>query len=297
MKLARVVVALALMSVPLAACGDEEKKGDEETKGQSKSAYVKQASAICAESQAAFDKLEETDFPVTRAALPPLFGKAEMIFAKQISDLRALDAPAADQAKVEKLLAAGDALVADFKRASKDAEFGAELFSGGGGESQAAFDQQLAAVGLKCEGEAPPKKLDPATFSAEKRAYVKQADAICVVGQKKTSPLGERIFQAGFPPELSSWAKYLPAIEEALRINIANIKQLTPPAEDKATIEALIARQDKINDQLDKAGKLAASGDEAGFTAVAQEVFPEGENAELDKDLRAYGFQVCGAND
>lgn len=36
---------------------------------------------------------------------------------------------------------------------------------------------------------------------------------------------------------------------------------------------------------------LAACGD------VAQKAFPEGENAELDKDLQAYGFQVCGSND
>lgn len=291
MRLAPVVVVLAIVSPLLAACGD-----DDASTGPSKAEYVKQATAICTASQAAFDKLEETDFPVTRSALTPLFAKATLIFEKQISDLRALDAPAGEQADVDRLVAAGQTVVADFRRASRDPKYGAKLFTEGGGEHQAAFDEQLMAVGLKCEEEGAPKKLDPATFSAEKRAFVKQADAICRATYAKTSPLGERIYQGGFPPELSSWAKFMPPIADTLRANIEKIKRLTPPADDKATIADLTTRQDRINDQLDMAAKLAASGDEPGFTKVAQAVFPEGANAEIDKDLQAYGFQVCGSN-
>ena len=60
-----------------------------------------------------------------------------------------------------------------------------------------------------------------------------------------------------------------------------------PATPERCSSDPHCLDSEKVNDQLDGAGKLAASGDEPGFTAVAQDVFPEGENAEIDEDLHA----------
>lgn len=290
MKFARVVVALALASVPLAACG-----GDDEDKTLSKAEYVKRGNAICAESTAEFNKLFETDFPAIPAAIPGFFDKVTPIFERQTADLRGLDGPDADQAKVDRMLAAADKAVADFKRGSKDEKLGAELFQEEGGKNQAAFEKQAKAVGLKCDEDEPSeKKLDAATFSAEKQAYIKKADAICRETVKKSSALEERYFRS-FPPELEAWAKFLPPVVKLVRSDLAKTERLTPPAEDKAKIDELIARQEQIVDQFEEMAKVAATGDEAEFQAVSKDIFAETDNT--DDDLVAYGFQVCGSQE
>lgn len=291
MKLAHAVTALGLASVALlVACGDDEKQP------LSKSEYVKQGNAICATSQKQFNQLFETEFPTTPAALPGFFGKATPIFEQQMSDLRALDGPDADQAKVDRMLATGDKAVADYERATKDEKLGGKLFAEEGGKNQAAFDKQATAVGLKCDEdeETPAKKLDPKTFSPDKRAYVAKIDAVCRANEKKFSALEGRYLQS-FPPELEVWAKFLPAIVEVGRAGSAEIEKIEPPAADKAKIDALNARQEALLERFSRAGEAAADNDEKSFQSLSSAMFADGD--ELDEDLRAYGFQVCGSEE
>jgi len=193
------------------------------------------------------------------------------------------------------MLAAGDKAVADFRRATEDDKLAVKLFQEEGGENAAAFEKQAKAVGLKCDDDdPPPKKLDPATFSPEKQAYIKKADAICAESNKKARPLEERYFRS-FPPELDAWAKFLPAVAKLGRADVTKTERLTPPAEDKATIDELNARQEKILDRLEQAGKVAESGDEDAFQRAFQGTFAEGEK--INDDLVAYGFQACGSQE
>lgn len=296
MKPRPVHVVLALIGTFLVACGDDDEP-------LSKREYLAKGNAICAESQAKFNRLFETDFPATQGAVPNFFRRATPIYEKQISDLRALDGPEADKTKIKALLAVGDRAAADFERARKDPKYGARLFSEEGGRNASEFDKRAQAYGLKScgedeeEGEQEAKqeaKTDPSTFSAEKRAYIKEADAVCRRSNAEFSRLEERYLKS-FPPPLETWARFLPGVVEVARASLADLKRITPPDADKETIDDLLARQERLLDDFEQAATAAAAKDEDRFLKLSQKAFPAGD--EIDADLRAYGFEACGAEE
>jgi hypothetical protein len=289
----RVTALLVLAAVMLvgAACGDDDE-------GLTKSQYVSKGNAICKTSDDAFNRLFETDFPSIPEKVPAFFEKAVPIVEKEVDDMRALDPPEADEETIEAMLALGEKSVTDFEKATKDSEFGVELFTQEGGENSREFHKKAVAYGMgECgeddEGESTPK-LDPATFSPEKRAYVDKADAICKKADAKSDPVEESMF-ASFPPALQQWAKGLPQLVAIVRTEVAEFEALAPPAADKATIAAIIAQEKDTLDKLDRGARLAVAGDADGFAEAVGPIF--GTFEEIDGKLKAYGFQFCGSED
>lgn len=293
MKLGPVFVAVVLGGSLLVACGS-----DDSDEALSKSEFIAKGDAICSKSNAEFQKLFDTDFPTTQAAIPTFFDKAAASYRKQVNGLRELKEPEADKARMEKLLASGDRTLADFEKASMDAKFGATLFSEEGGKNSRAFEKQAKAYGFaKCEKDEEDERkpeVNPSSFSAEKKAYIKDADAICREGNAKFSALEKRYLKS-FPPPLEGWGKFLPEIVKAGRAQTADLEKITPPEADTAKIKGLLTRQKEVIAQFEKAGVTAAAKDEEAFQTLSKKMFAAGD--ELDADLRAYGFQECGSEE
>ncbi len=292
MRLSLFLVTLALVGSVLVACGD-----DDDDEALSKSEYIAEADRICARANADFEQLFETDFPTTQAALSDFFEKAGPIRRRQMEDLKALEAPEADKARVDRLLAAGDRVVADFEKATTDERFGAKVFNEEGGANAAAFDKQARAYGFKRCGEEEEDedeeetRVDTSGFSAEKKAFIKKVDAVCAAGNKRFSALEQR-YLTTFPPPLETWSRFLPEVAKEGRRQADQIKAITPPEAEEAKFDEFNRRQDSLISQFERAGELAAAKDEAGFQRASRKIFSESED--FDADLRAYGFQECG---
>ena len=292
-RLFGLVVALALFGATASACGDDDDAR------LSKAEFVKQANAVCSEGNQKFEALFE-NFPVTQAALAGFFEKATPIVEEQADRLRALDPPSEDEDTVQAIVDLLDQSVEDFEKAEKDPAFASQLFEAEGGEHTKEFEEKAAAYGMtECQEDEEedaegPERLDPATFSADKQAYIAKADAICAAANVKFRPVEAAAFEA-FPPPLEAWAEFLPQIVAIYRPALAELQQLEPPAPDRATITDLFGRQSAILDRFNEAAGLAAAGDEDGFSNIMGPAF--GESDEVDAALMAYGFQVCGPDD
>jgi hypothetical protein len=290
------VLAVVFAALVLVACGDDDEDGE----ALSKPEYIAQADAICKKSNDDFNALFDTTFPVTQGAIPAFFEKATAIARKQNEDLRELEEPEADSEEIEKLLATGDKVVADFEKASEDPEFGAQLFTEEGGENTRAFDEQAKAYGFKeCgedeeEDEDEEAPADTSGFSAEKRAYISEVDAECRRANEEFSALEERFLES-FPPPLEAWAEFIPEVVKTSRASLAESERIEPPEEERAEVQRLLSRQGELIAQFEELGEVAAAGDEEAFQARAPAVFNSGD--ELDADLRAYGFQECGSEE
>jgi hypothetical protein len=289
------LIALALGASVLGGCGDDD---DENGEALSKPEYIAQADAICKKANDDFNALFETDFPVTQGGVTGFFEKAAAVTRTQIEDLRALEPPEADREEIEKLLATGDKVVADFERAGTDPEIGAQFFEMEGGENAAAFDRQAKAYGFKECGEDEEEEeeeeapVDTSGFSAEKRAYIRRVDALCREFNEEFSTLEERYLET-FPPPLEAWADFIPPAVDAVRANLREVEAVEPPAEEEAEIEKLLSRQRELIAEFERLGDIVAEGDEAAFQEEAPAVFAASD--ELDADTRAFGLEECGS--
>ena len=72
MRLSLFLVTLAVAGSVLVACGDDDDDGE----ALSKSEYIARADRICARANADFERLVETGFPTTQAALGDFFDRA-----------------------------------------------------------------------------------------------------------------------------------------------------------------------------------------------------------------------------
>jgi hypothetical protein len=208
-----------------------------------------------------------------------------------------LHAPAPNHGEVKRFLKLGDRAVADYERGTRDEKFGAQIFTENGGKNAEAFGNQAAAYGLtKCKGEdqSGPPKLDPGTFSPEKRAYVGQADAICKRSIDQQKPLEDQ-YLATFPPTFEAWSAFIPKALPLERAKLADLRRLNPPAADKATIEGIWNKDQALNDKIEAAGRAVAAKDENALRSALRPVF--GGFDEVEGAERQYGFQVCGPTD
>jgi hypothetical protein len=288
------LLVLLLLAV---ACGDGGGGGKGQEKTVSKAEYVRQGNQICRESMEDFNQLFETDFPVVPSQVPAFSEKAVPIFNKRMNDLRELGTPEGDRDEVEEILDAGDKAVADFEAAARDERRAVELFQAEGGQNQQEFEEKARAYGLtQCaeEQEEEARKLDPSTFSPEKRAYVERADAICRRADERTDPIEDEVFRM-FPPTLEAWASGIPRLLQIERPSLQELRRLDPPAADRARVDAMWEKRSNLFDTAERAAQAAGARDEPRATELLQQVFQGFE--ETDMELRSYGFQVCGSED
>lgn len=280
-----------------AACGDGGGGDTGQEKTVSKAEFVRQGNEICRQSFQDFNELFETDFPVIPSQVPAFFEKAAPIARKQMSDLRELGIPEGDRDQVQEFLEAGDKGVADFEAAARDERRAVELFGAEGGQNQQEFEEKATAYGLtQCveEQEEEARKLDPSTFSPEKRAFVERADAICRRADERTDPIEDEVFRM-FPPTLEAWANGIPRLLQIERPSLQELRGLDPPAADRARVDAMWEKRVNLFNTAEQAAQAAGARDEPRATELLQQVFQGFE--ETDMELRSYGFQVCGSED
>ena len=280
------LVALAVAGV-LAACGDKALLQDE---------YVKRGNAICAASQEKFQGLFETDMPVLQSDVPAFFKKAAPIVREQMDKLHDLHAPSPNHGEVKRFLKEGDEAVADYEHGTRDAAFGAQIFTENGGKHAEAFSTQASVYGLsKCKEEENNggPKADVSKFSPEKRAFVAAGDAICKRTNDLQKPLEDKTFST-FPPTIEGWAEFIPKALPLDRAMLADLRKLTPPPAEKAAVDGLWAKRQATLDKIEPAAKAAAAKDEAALRNALKQVFPSFD--ESDAAFRDYGFQVCGSD-
>jgi hypothetical protein len=292
--------ALSLLCLVGAACGQGEQR--DESDQAAREDYIEQAGAICDSSNEEFNALFESDFPTIRSRSDEFFAKAAPLIEDRMSELRELEIPEGDEEEINSMLDSGDKAVEDFERAAQDEELAADLFSQEGGENSLAFEDKAGEYGIEqCatdeggdEEETPAAKVDTSGFSAEKKAYIEQVDAICTSTEEKLAPIEETVF-AEFPPTAEGWKEGLPQLVPVLRTAITDIRAVTPPAADRPAIESILLKEDTLLQRLDEARAAADAGDENGLHEALKPAFPLFE--EVDEAYRNFGFQVCGALD
>lgn len=293
-----IVLGLVLV-VGASACGDDDDDGDAATAKLTKAEFVTQVNAACKPFQDKTIELFETGFPTSEGALKPFFEKLTANVEGQVEAIKAADAPEGEEAAVTEITTAGEATVADFKKAIDDPKVASQLFGEEGGENSAAFTEKAKAFGLEdCvdeeeeDEEGGPELLDPSTFTPEKQAYVAKADAVCKAADEKISALEDSTFET-FPPPLDKWATFLAAVVENYRPALAQLKALPPPAGDEATLSKLWADLDSQLKQFGEAAELARAGKQEEFDNAVRPLFAASD--ETNERQRAYGFQACGS--
>lgn len=114
-----VLLVLGAAAISAAGCGEDDSTA-ETTAAISKAEFVKRANAICAKANEELAKtseefakeqnLSEKNSP-TEAQVDQLSKLALPTIARQVEELRALDAPAADQGKIDAILSAAEEAV------------------------------------------------------------------------------------------------------------------------------------------------------------------------------------------
>ena len=282
-----ILLALVLSAT---ACGDD-------TEQLTKAQFVTQVNAACKPFQDKTAKLFESGFPTSEAQVQPFVEKLTPNVEGQVEAIKAVDAPEGDEDAVAAIVKAGEATVADFKKAAGDQAAATKLFDAEGGENLEAFTDKARAFGLNdCvdeedDGDEQPL-LDPSTFPSEKQAYVAKADAICKAASDKLTAVEDATFES-FPPPLEKWAVFLPAVVEVYGPALAELKAIPVPAGDEATLSRLYTDLGAQLKQFGEAAELAKAGNQAEFDEVIQPAFAASD--ETDAAQRAYGFQVCGS--
>jgi hypothetical protein len=297
------LAALALvLAASVGACGDDDDDDGGATTGETSPAagqFARQADAVCARVSGQIEELFETgQFPVVPSQVVEFVGRAAPLVASGMGELGALDA--ADSAEARSFQEEARAVGERWQEAATDPGKAQAVFDDEGGFEE--LREKGEAIGAKAcerfdeEGEdAGGDLVDPATLSAEKRAYVEKVDAICTTFSERDSEVEGEAFGEGFPPTVEKWAAGLPRFAENGRQRLAAIREVAPPAADAAEVQSLLTAGDELVVDIDEAGRAAGRGDEAALVPLLQQLFPAFD--EYDERLRSFGFQVCGSED
>ena len=139
----------------------------------------------------------------------------------------------------------------------------------------------LAAGLLVCTATACSSSDDDALTKSE---WVKQANAICVAGSKKTEALSKKLQASGSNPSTKQMNDYIKAATANSVAQIGEIKDLGYPADDKAELEpALVTWENTLTEMgknPDKAQELSADKKVTAATTT----------------LRKYGLDKCAGS-
>ena len=265
--------------IGLAACGD----------GPSKESFVADADGICrAESAPLASVKAPTSFPELSETARTIAAAVD----SQLPKLRALDRPSGDDAPVDAMLGSlggvSEAAKALQGAASRNDEGGtATAVRDIAARAKSASDRGRAYGFAACGGSTQPA----ANASMEgaktilKAGYVVRAEALC---NEASSALDDI-------PEASSLRGEARVIETGVRILdtlVADLRALTPPPGDEATLHEFYAAQQQVIDKAKEAGAAAGAGNERLFGTIVEQfkVLTTAANAKAD----AYGIADCG---
>lgn len=264
----------------LAACGGG---------GPTKERFVADADRICrAESAPLASVKAPTSFPELSETARTIAAAVDA----QLPRLRALDRPSGDDEAVDTMLASLGGVAEAAKTlqgaASRNDEAGTATASHDvATRARSASDSGRAYGFATCGGSTQPA----ANASVEgaktvlKAGYVIKAEERC---NEASSALDEI-------PEASSLRGEARVIDSGVRIlddMLADLRALTAPPGDEATLREFYAAQQDVIDKVKEAGAAAGAGNERLFDTIVEEfnVLTTAANAKAD----AYGIDDCG---
>jgi hypothetical protein len=265
----------------LAACGGGN--------GPSKESFLAEADRVCRAESAPLAPVK------TPTSFPELSETAKTISAAvdaQLPKLRALDRPSGDDTAVDTMLgslgAVAEAAKALEGMASRNDEAGTAAASHDmAARARSASDSGRAYGFATCGGSTQPAvnaTVDGAK-TVLKAGYVVKAEERC---NEASGALDEI-------PESSSLRGEARVIDSGVRIlddMLADLRALTAPPGDEATLREFYAAQQQVIDKAKEAGAAASAGNERLFDTVVEEfnVLTTAANARAD----AYGIDDCG---
>jgi len=138
----------------------------------------------------------------------------------------------------------------------------------------------------------------PSGEGQTKASYVADADAICQANRNETAPLKEEIeaIESAAEPESEENLRRLGSIlRQANKIAAAEyeeLRELTMPAEDEATLDAMYGRAEKGSSLSAEGAEALEAGDLSKFGEIEQRAAKVNEAAQVT--AKRYGFAVCG---
>jgi hypothetical protein len=271
---------LAVGLLGLSACG-----GD----GPSKESFVADADRICRAESAPLGSVKApTSFPELSETARTIAAAVDA----QLPRLRALDRPSGDDTAVDAMLGSLGGLSEAAKTlqgtASRNDEAGtATATRDMAARAKSASESGRAYGFTTCGGSTQPA----ANASVEgaksvlRAGYVIKAEAICIEASSALDDI----------PEASSLRGEARVIDTGVRILdklLADLRALTPPPGDEATLDEFYAAQQQVIDKAKEAGAAAGGGNERLFESVVEQfnVLTTAANAKAD----AYGIDDCG---
>jgi hypothetical protein len=147
-----------------------------------------------------------------------------------------------------------------------------------------------------------------------KPEFVEQADAICAQAQSDVEPMWEAFwvdFESQFaavggaettasePNPEAAWFPLFDALLDdlspVLEQQVADLRALEPPADDKELIDGLLDDFENGLDEMNDIADRAVEGDETARETISSE---DGDPlADVNRAAREYGLTVCGAED
>jgi hypothetical protein len=121
-----------------------------------------------------------------------------------------------------------------------------------------------------------------------KAEYLQRANAVCADANKKQVALGE------FPSSAAETVSWLDRSLSILASAEADLKALTPPSADAATITGYFKLLDDAVAKAKRAREAAARNDEGAFSAAWGDA--ESASAKANQAANEYGLNVCGTS-
>ena len=254
--------------------------------GVSKADFVAKADGACGAGNGALAGIAP---PTNLPELATAAGTVATTVDGQVDALRKLDVPGDDKGVVAGVIASL-ADVATPARALQDAAGKPDdaVTAKAANELRAKADAagvQARSYGLAVCGQAPVTKVLDGARTVLKSAFVARAESLCAAANKKVDALSNPTSLA----TLARWtAAYVP-IEEKL---FADIRALTVPPGDEATISDMLAAQDKVIASDKEILGAAQARNEAAVSRLEenQRSLVVAANAKFD----AYGLKNCG---
>lgn len=136
-----------------------------------------------------------------------------------------------------------------------------------------------------------------------KAEFVEQADAICAETMEQITPIFEAVWSDVDMADENTpdgqhlvFVRFDEAVDEAMPFvdqQIAEIRELEPPAADKELIETLLDDQEAAFDEFAVLMDAAAGGDESAMATLER----DDPTDDIDRRAREYGLEVCGQDD
>jgi len=296
--LGRLTAGMVVCALALSACGGGGGGGGKAR--LSKTEFIASGERLCQALKADLDSVFD-DFVATLPKRAAAYRRAIPLGRSFSRAFAALRPPAADESTIKASLKDYDSGLDRLEAGVRAAEAGdvarsnSEFTEGfkAIGRSDAVLRSYGFTVCAEPKTERSPFPLPDSQrqgFSAERNAFIQQADKLCAAGNTRLRPLESEAFSVGIP-DLKAWARFLTSALPIFQQILDQVRALKPPAADVTTIATMLGNYDRALAAARAATDAAAAGDQARFNTAMDDVARFARDG--DQAARTYGFRDC----